>query len=76
MRRLEQETPIFLYLVHKHRLQNIYLFESMIYMCVGFVTQGKFFVIGKLVEPRERISLPVLLVIHLLKSSQPTKSPI
>lgn len=53
-----------------------FLSESMIYTRVGFATQSRIFARGKLLKPREWISLPVHLAIHLLKSSRQTKFPV
>lgn len=47
----------------------------MIYTCVGFVLEEKFFVIRKLLEPRKLTSFPVHLVINLPKSARQIKSP-
>lgn len=63
-------------LTYEHRLGRAFLLESMIYTPLGFATQRGILVRGKRLKPRERISLPVRLVIYLLKSSRQTQSPV
>lgn len=63
-------------LTYEHGLGCTFLFESMIYTPVGSATQRGILVRGKCLKPRERISLPVRLVIYLLKSSRQTQSPV
>lgn len=68
--------PLLSCLAYEHGLGRAFLFESMIYTPVGSETQRGILVRGKRLKPRERISLPVRLVIYLLKSSRQTKSPV